>query len=80
MKTQYYVWFHDDPRPTHNCKPVTRDRIAYLLRAARSRGVAIQIRPHAFTVGYGIGALEILPAAAIRNYKDAAFARIGGGV
>ena len=56
MKAQYNAIWHD---ATNQVTDTTRERVAYLIRAARSRGATVHRIHHPYHVNYQIGTLEL---------------------
>ena len=59
MKTTHVAYYRDDYTPGRRRYPVSRDRVAYLLRAARSRRDAVGVLIATSGRWYQIGELCI---------------------
>lgn len=59
MKRQFVLYWMDDPRAPRKFFATTRERVAYLLKAARSRRQTIHRIHYATGFNYNIGELAI---------------------
>ena len=70
MKRQYLVYWMDDDRPRRRYFAETRDRVAYLLRAAMSRGATIHRVHTGNGWNYQIGEMAINQRHAYHDLHD----------